>query len=82
MELMECAQRLAEWLNDQALARARRQDQATEEQAFVQGDVVCVDCGCRIPDERLIVVPGACRCVDCQEMTEQRSRHIARARWK
>lgn len=30
----------------------------------------CLDCGGRIPEARLRVVPGAVRCLDCQVQSE------------
>lgn len=34
----------------------------------------CKDCGCRISDERLKIVPNTKRCVDCQ--AEYEKQHI------
>ena len=35
-------------------------------------DRFCVDCGEKIPESRINVVPGARRCVRCQEIEDQR----------
>jgi phage/conjugal plasmid C-4 type zinc finger TraR family protein len=32
---------------------------------------ICCECGDPIPAERLRVVPGACRCFECQELVEE-----------
>lgn len=34
---------------------------------------ICEDCGRRIPEERLLIVPEATRCVRCQSETEKRN---------
>jgi RNA polymerase-binding transcription factor DksA len=31
----------------------------------------CIDCGCDIPEERLLANPIAVRCVQCQDMFER-----------
>lgn len=32
----------------------------------------CIDCGEQIPEARLHAVPGACRCVECQESFDEK----------
>lgn len=84
MELLEHAQRLAEWFNDHALQLAqRRQRNYVEPQLIVNGCVMCLGCGCAVPAERLKVVPDACRCVGCQNLTDrQRAHFVTRTPWK
>lgn len=47
---------------------ARARDET--EQWLEDGVVYCVDCGIEIPPARLLVLPAAARCVDCQELWE------------
>lgn len=35
------------------------------------GRRLCMDCGEEIPLSRLLAVPGACRCRDCQQLAEE-----------
>lgn len=54
---------------DQALqAQTRRTYEAPDEDATGR---YCLDCGEQIPDERIIQVPWAVRCVDCQTIHER-----------
>ena len=38
------------------------------------GRRLCMDCGEEIPLSRLLAVPGACRCHDCQQLAEEEAR--------
>lgn len=38
------------------------------------GHRLCADCGEEIPLARLLAVPGACRCHDCQQLAEEKGR--------
>lgn len=38
------------------------------------GHRLCMDCGEEIPLSRLLAVPGACRCHDCQQLAEEEAR--------
>lgn len=65
MDQFDRATELEEAHREAALARQREQmpqgESATE----------CFDCGATIPDRRRWAVPGAARCVECQEIIEQ-----------
>jgi phage/conjugal plasmid C-4 type zinc finger TraR family protein len=36
------------------------------------GRTNCLDCGVKIPEKRLVYVPNAVRCADCQDLLERR----------
>ena len=44
------------------------------------GRRLCMDCGEEIPLSRLLAVPGACRCRDCQQLAEEEGRFATSAR--
>ena len=39
---------------------------------LVTGREYCADCGCRIPEKRLVHMPSAIRCAPCQDRQERR----------
>lgn len=60
----------------QALAfRNHRQNRDSERPDLDDaGRRLCLDCGDPIPEERIILLPWCVRCVDCQELHEQKDR--------
>lgn len=46
---------------------ARRQQLPDVPAGMAIGNVYCIDCGILIPEARLAALPGACRCIRCQE---------------
>ena len=54
----------------QAAVNARRNEQEGEQMRDPAGTVICADCGEPIPPARLRSIPGAVRCVECQESWE------------
>lgn len=41
-------------------------------QEIIDGVVICIACGIDIPVARLEAKPNAARCIDCQEIEEQK----------
>ncbi|HYN77603.1 MAG TPA: TraR/DksA C4-type zinc finger protein [Lamprocystis sp. (in: g-proteobacteria)] len=41
--------------------------------SLATGREYCFDCGCRIPERRLVHVPNATRCAPCQDRRERAS---------
>jgi DnaK suppressor protein len=56
---------------DRAEAIFRAGQSPREEQLVVDGKVLCLGCGEPIPVKRLIAMPDACRCVECQRDLEE-----------
>ncbi|EGT1215216.1 TraR/DksA C4-type zinc finger protein [Salmonella enterica] len=46
---------------------------------MIEGNGVCVDCNCAIPELRLIAMPNALRCLECQEEYEHQQRVVYRS---
>lgn len=67
----ELAAKLAEAERAAALETVRARMQST---GSVDG--TCEDCGEAISVERLAAMPSASRCIECQEIHEQRSRQM------
>lgn len=60
---------------ERAEALARRARRAFhEEPRVVKGERWCLDCDEPLPKRRLKAAPEAVRCVDCQQLHEQRQR--------
>jgi DnaK suppressor protein len=67
------AQALAEVERSDALA-ARAARMFHEEPRVVNGQRLCLDCDEPLSKKRLKFIPEAVRCVDCQNLLEQRQR--------
>lgn len=79
MELLEHAQRMAEQFTEHALqVQQRRRQDGAQPQWIVNGQVICIDCEYPVGILRLKAVPDACRCVDCQNITDLKMAHIAK----
>ncbi|EKE75201.1 TraR/DksA family transcriptional regulator [Gallaecimonas xiamenensis] len=73
-DLFDRASELEEQQRQRALsAHAAIRQPAQDKDA--QGRVWCIDCGVQVSPKRLVLLPSAPRCVDCQEIAELRSRH-------
>lgn len=59
-----------EQLDRDAAMRAARQ-QEHERPLLIDGKACCRGCGEPIPLARLRARPGACRCIECQELHER-----------
>ncbi|WP_295389318.1 TraR/DksA C4-type zinc finger protein [uncultured Thiodictyon sp.] len=46
------------------------------------GREYCIDCGERIPDQRLVVVPTATRCAVCQDDEERQASTLSATRFR
>ena len=44
----------------------------------LQSAVICVECGCEIPERRREVLPGVQQCVDCASIGEFQQKQRAR----
>ncbi|MGI1669988.1 MAG: TraR/DksA C4-type zinc finger protein [Neptuniibacter sp.] len=42
------------------------------QQEIIDGVVICIACGIDIPPARLAAKPNAARCIDCQQIEEQK----------
>ena len=73
VDQLDRAQELAAQFNERCLAEHMRQ---TRHSMPVSPVRYCDDCGCHIPRERLVILPDAVCCVDCQEQRE--ARHVDR----
>ena len=73
MDDIDIAQQREQWDRELALkARGQRQDETPNYDET--GKRLCLDCDMRIPTRRLQAVPNAVRCIDCQQLHEQRNR--------
>lgn len=64
---------------EEILAEAHYQQRkraAEPPQTRENGATWCIDCGVRIPPERLAAKPHAARCVDCQQLHEEEQRRL------
>ena len=68
MDAADEAQAIEALERDFAIARASAMPAGTQKRR--DGVVVCVDCGEPVPAKRLVVLPRASRCVDCQEIQD------------
>ena len=58
-----------------ALEAALNSDRTHEAPRFDSaGNRICIDCGDKIPPDRIAVRPHAVRCVNCKQSLEQRAR--------
>jgi len=67
-KLLEMAER------ERALQRTRARAAEREPPLIIDGVRHCLDCHCRIPDERLAARAESVRCVDCKALKERRER--------
>jgi phage/conjugal plasmid C-4 type zinc finger TraR family protein len=63
---LDLAQHRAQEMTEHAIASIRRRAE------IGPGRQDCLDCGDRIPTDRLAKVPNACRCTPCQDHHERR----------
>ena len=69
-DIIDSAAELEQMNRDLALQeRVRGSNEAPDEDA--QGRY-CLDCGEQIPDKRIIRIPWAVRCVECQAIQEKK----------
>ena len=69
-DIIDSAAELEQLNRDLALKeRQRRSNEAPDEDALGR---YCLDCGEQIPDKRIIRIPWAVRCVECQTINEKR----------
>jgi phage/conjugal plasmid C-4 type zinc finger TraR family protein len=68
---IDLAQVRADQLTELAVAAIRKRSEIGEGREF------CLDCGCRIPDQRLRHVHNATRCTSCQEQNEAINRRLS-----
>lgn len=70
-DVIDKSAELEQVMREQAIAvhQHRKRPQAS--------DGVCIDCGDAIPESRLRANVYAERCIDCQQVHEQRGRHFA-----
>ena len=59
----------ARFLNRALSSQQQHQTEEPDEDAFWR---YCLDCGEKIPQERLIVEPSAVRCTPCQSIREKK----------
>ena len=67
MDDSDCAQAVMERATERALYGRLTRNRRT---ADTPGRRVCTDCGGDIPAARLVAVPDAIRCVNCQNIME------------
>ena len=70
-DAIDLAQFRADQLTELAVAEIRKRSEAGEGREF------CLDCGCRIPDQRLLHVHNATRCTPCQSRQEALTRRLS-----
>ena len=83
-ELIDLAQALEQIGRDTSLKEAERRELLAIERALSKMATgsfgVCEDCGDEIPSSRLMVLPEARLCANCQSFEERQSAKIARTR--
>jgi len=68
---IDLAQFRSDQLTELAVAEIRNRSEIGEGREF------CLDCGCRIPDQRLRHVRSATRCPPCQDSYKARNRRLS-----
>ncbi|WKE64351.1 TraR/DksA family transcriptional regulator [Gallaecimonas kandeliae] len=74
-DLFDAAQNLEENQRQQALSNHKNRPHERQD-IDAEGRVWCLDCPVQVPPERLAKVPDACRCIDCQQITELKDRQL------
>tara|TARA_R110002073_G_scaffold158622_1_gene313912 strand:+ start:300 stop:521 length:222 start_codon:yes stop_codon:yes gene_type:complete len=64
--------KIIEQKNRSASVQAALNTKSKREQMLIDGVPHCVDCYEEIPVQRLSALPGAVRCVECEEIMERR----------
>lgn len=59
---------------DRAIAEQLRKGRETEQPDEVDGTRYCLDCGHEIDPRRLAFRPESVRCVECQQIKDERNR--------
>lgn len=73
-DLLDRAAELEQRQRDQALKAALNRPKAAEVNSGEPR--YCCDCAEQIATQRLVMVPYAMRCTDCQTITEQREKQL------
>lgn len=68
MDLVDIANEICEE-KIQTILKSRVKYNTTLED-YKESTKFCSICGIKIPEERLCIIPNACKCVTCQEMQE------------
>lgn len=66
MDQADNANDIAQLRNDIALKAAQQRPAAQLQELDESGQVICIDCGDQIVLARLLAVPNAVRCVECE----------------